>query len=399
MELLPVSRPLFCRIQSLLMSESLRQHFLLEDDVLFLNHGSFGACPKPVFQAYQDCQLRLERQPVRFFVKELWPAFQNARKVLGDYLGAPADCIVPVANATFGVNVIAHSMNLQSGDEILSNEHEYGACIRAWDKICRKTGAKIVTAVIPNPIESLEQLADAIWSQVTDRTKILFISHITSPSGIIFPAEELCRRAKAKGILTIVDGAHCAGQIPLNLSEFPADFYTGNCHKWLCAPKGSAFLHAKPEVKHLLEPLVVSWGGNNEMSSGDPFVDELQWQGTNDPAAFLAVPAAIEFQKAHNWDAVRSNCQEMVRWTKDELEKLSSVEPWYPTTPELQKQMAAVMLPQADHKALKTYLEEKYKIEIPVGSYKGTTSMRVSVQGYTTQKELETLIEAIQLFS
>lgn len=381
------------------MSESLRDLFLLDKEVVFLNHGSFGACPKPVFQEYQDWQLKLERQPVYFFVKELWPLLRNVREVLGSYIGAPADCLVPVFNATFGVNVVAHSLKFEPGDEILSNAHEYGACTRAWNKVCAKTGARYVVAPIPDPIESHEQLIEAIWSHISDKTKVLFISHITSPSGIVFPAEQLCRMAKERGIITVVDGAHCAGQIPLNLTEFPADFYTGNCHKWLCSPKGSAFLYAKPDMKSLLEPLVVSWGGANEMSSGDSFVDELQWQGTNDPAAFLSIPSAIQFQKDHDWDSIRSRCQEMVRWVKDELEKLPGVRPWYPTTPVMQKQMAAVVLPGADALKLKPYLYEQHRIEIPVWNFDGGAILRVSVQGYTTQAELETLIEAIRSFS
>lgn len=378
------------------MSGSLRSLFLLEDDTVFLNHGSFGACPVSVFEDYQKWQRQVEKQPVRFFVHELWPALDHARAVLGEFIGAPKECLVPTTNATYGVNVIAHSIKLSEGDEVLSNEHEYGACTRAWNKVCGKVGANYVMAPIPDYIESQEQIADAIWSQVTDRTKVLFISHITSPSGIIFPIEELGRRAKERGIITIVDGAHCAGQIPLNLAESSVDFYTGNCHKWLCAPKGSAFIYAKPDKKHLLEPLIVSWGAMSEGAVGDPFLDELQWQGTNDPASFLAVPSAIQFQKDHDWDTVRATCREKICWIKDELEKLPNIKPWYPTTTDLHQQMAAVFITNQDPKTVKNYLMNEHKIEIPVGAYKGVTTMRVSVQGYTTQDELELLLGAIQ---
>ncbi len=378
------------------MSGTLRDHFLLERDVVFLNHGSFGACPKPVFDAYQAWQLQLERQPVRFFVKELWPALEVTRRDVEAYLGAERNCIVPVMNATVGVNTIAQSLKLAPGDEILSNEHEYGACVRAWNKVCAHTGALIISAPIPDPIESLEQLADVIWSKVTDRTKVLFISHITSPSGIVFPAEELCRRARERGILTVVDGAHCAGQIPLDLKNFGADFYTGNCHKWLCAPKGAAFLYAAPDKKHLIEPLMVSWGGTNECASDDAFVNELQFQGTNDMSSFLAISDAIKFQAAHNWDAVRDECQKKIAWVKDELESLSNVRAWYPTNPDMQKQMAAVILKRKDGQTVKDYLEREYKIEIPVWSRGDDAVLRVSVQGYNTQEELELLVSAIK---
>ena len=378
------------------MSGTLRDHFLLECEVVFLNHGSFGACPKPVFEAYQAWQLKLERQPVRFFVKELWPALEVARRNVEQYVGAERDCIVPVMNATVGVNTIAQSLKLDPGDEILSNEHEYGACICAWNKVCAHTGAVIVSAPIPDPITSLEQIADAIWSKVSDRTKVLFISHITSPSGIVFPAEELCRRARARGILTVVDGAHCAGQIPLDLKSFGADFYTGNCHKWLCAPKGAAFLYAAPKKKHLLEPLMVSWGGTNECATNDVFINELQFQGTNDMSSFLAISDAIKFQADHKWDDVRMECQKKIAWVKDELESLPNVGAWYPTTNTMQKQMTAVILKGKDGPTVKEYLESEYKIEIPVWSRGDDSVLRVSVQGYNTQVELELLVSAIK---
>ena len=378
------------------MPGSLRDYFLLEPDVLFLNHGSFGACPKPVFEAYQAWQLQLERQPVRFFVKELFPALEVARRAVEAYVGAEKDTIVPVINATVGVNTIAQSLRFEPGDEILSNEHEYGACIRAWNKVCKHTGAVIVSAPIPDPIESQEQLTDAIWSHVSDQTKVLFISHITSPSGIVFPAEELCRRARERGILTVVDGAHCAGQIPLNLQDMGADFYTGNCHKWLCAPKGAAFLYSAPDKKHLIEPLMVSWGGTNEMSTDDAYINELQFQGTTDMSSFLAIPDAIKFQADHDWDSVRAECQRKVAWVKDELESLPNVRAWYPTTNTLQKQMAAVILQGKNGQTVKDYLEREYRIEIPVWSRGDDAVLRVSVQGYNTQAELETLVEAIR---
>ena len=378
------------------MSGTLRDQFLLEREVVFLNHGSFGACPKPVFEAHQAWQLQLERQPVRFFVKELWPALEKTRRDIEAYVGAERNCIVPVLNATVGVNTIAQSLKLEPGDEILSNEHEYGACIRAWNKVCRHSGAVIVSAPIPDPIESLEQIAEFIWSKVTDRTKVLYISHITSPSGIIFPAEELCRRARERAIMTVVDGAHCSGQIPLDLKNFGADFYTGNCHKWLCAPKGAAFLYAAPDKKHLIEPLMVSWGGTNECSSDDAFINELQYQGTTDMSAFLAISDAIKFQADNNWDAVREECQRKVAWVKDELESLPNVRAWYPTTNTLQKQMAAVILKGKGGGSVKDYLASQYKIEIPVWTRGDDAILRVSVQGYNTQEELELLVDAIK---
>ena len=196
--------------------------------------------------------------------------------------------------------------------------------------------------------------------------------------------------------MTVVDGAHCAGQIPLNMVELGADFYTGNCHKWLCAPKGAAFMYATPDKKHLIEPLMVSWGGTNECASDDAFVNELQFQGTNDVSGFLAVPAAIAFQKEHDWDSVRAECQKKIAWVKDALEELPSVRAWYPTTNTLQKQMTAVILKGKDGTKVKSYLESEYKIEIPVWTRGDNAVLRVSVQGYNTQEELELLVSAIK---
>jgi isopenicillin-N epimerase len=180
------------------------------------------------------------------------------------------------------------------------------------------------------------------------------------------------------------------------MQELGADFYTGNCHKWLCAPKGAAFLYAAPEKRNLIEPLMVSWGGTNECASDDKFVNELQFQGTNDMSSFLAISDAIQFQKDHNWDAVRAECQKKIAWVKDELEALPNVRAWYPTTDTLQKQMTAVILQGKDGPAVKSYLESEYKIEIPVWSRGNDAVLRVSVQGYNTQEELELLITAIK---
>ncbi|MGE5250447.1 MAG: aminotransferase class V-fold PLP-dependent enzyme, partial [Bacteroidota bacterium] len=272
---------------------SLRKQFLLDPSITFLNHGSFGATPRPVFRAYQRWQRELERQPVEFLGRRFDGLMQEARAALGCYLGTQPQNVVWAQNVTVALNVVARSLELGPGDEVLSTDHEYGALNRTWSFLSKARGFAYINQPIPVPLETPEQFVEAFWKGVTPRTRILFLSHITSPTAIIFPVQQVIRRARQAGILTIIDGAHAPGQIPLALDQLGADFYGGNLHKWLCAPKGAGFLYARPEVQHLLKPLVVSWGYESEKPSGSTFIDHYEWWGTRDPAAFLSVPAAI----------------------------------------------------------------------------------------------------------
>ena len=235
---------------------NLKRHFLLDPTVTFLNHGSFGATPKPVFAAYQDWQRRLERQPVLFLGREIDGLLRQSRQALGEYLDAAADDLVYIPNATHGVNIVARSLALQPGDEILTTDHEYGACDYTWEFVCKKTGATYIHQPIPLPVQSEDEIIEQFWQGVTLRTKVIYLSHITSPTALRLPVEQICQRARQAGIWTLVDGAHAPGQIPLDLKAVGADFYTGNCHKWLLSPKGAAFLYARREAQPLIEPLI-----------------------------------------------------------------------------------------------------------------------------------------------
>ena len=230
------------------MTLPFRDEFLLDPDVVFLNHGSFGATPRPVFETYQDWQRRLEWQPVQFLGTDIAAYLAEARRALGRYLNVAADDLVYVPNATFGVNVVARSLRLEPGDEVLATDHEYGACENAWLFMGRERGFRYVRQPIPLPLSSAADVMEQFWAGVTPRTKVIFLSHITSPTAMRLPVEAICERARAAGILTVIDGAHAPGQIPLDLTTVGADFYAGNCHKWLCAPKGAGFLFARPEV-------------------------------------------------------------------------------------------------------------------------------------------------------
>jgi isopenicillin-N epimerase len=376
----------------------MRDLFLLDPDVVFLNHGSFGACPRPVFEEYHHWQRELERQPVEFLGRRFNNLMREARSVLGEFVGAEADDLVYVTNATVGLNIIARSLDLRPGDEVLSTDHEYGALDRTWRFICAKCGAKYVRQPVSVPINSAEEVIETVWSGVTDRTRVLFISHITSPTAITFPIKPLIDRARERGTrcVTIIDGAHTVGQIDLNLRELGADFYASNCHKWLLSPKGSAFLYARREMQHLVEPLVVSWGWEAEKPGSSKFVDEQEWTGTRDIAAFLSVPAAIQFQRDRDWPLVRRECHELVRYARRQVGDLFGLPPLAPDDEQWFAQMSALPLPPYDPDTLKRRLYDEYHIEIPVIRWNDRCFVRISIQGYNTQADVDHLVMALR---
>ncbi|MGW8251912.1 MAG: aminotransferase class V-fold PLP-dependent enzyme [Anaerolineales bacterium] len=378
---------------------NLKDLFLLDPSVTFLNHGSFGACPRPVFEVYQEWQRRLERQPVQFLDRDFAAHMLAARHSLGCSLNAPDEDLVFIGNATYGVNVVARSLNLQPGDEILSTDHEYGAVDRTWQFLCQKVGAIYKRIALELPIAPAHELVQQIWAGVTERTRLIALSHITSPTAQVLPVEVICARARQAGILTLVDGAHAPGQLPLDLQSIGADFYSGNCHKWMLAPKGSAFLYARPESQGILEPLVVSWGWRAEASftSGSQFIDYLQWRGTHDPSACLAVPTAIRFMHEHDWDRVRDECRLLLSRALQRVRQLTGMPDVY--TPErlAYHQMAIAELPlQSDLMAFKSRLYEQYRVEVPCIEWGGRHFIRISVQAYNSLEDIEALTQALE---
>lgn len=371
---------------------TLRSQFLLDPDVTFLNHGSFGACPIPVFEQYQYWQRELERQPVAFFQRRADALLDEARVAIGNYLNASPDDLVFVPNATIGINTVARSLDLKAGDEILTTNHEYGAMDYTWAFICGKNGAKYIRHPIPLPVSSHTEFVDSLWSAVTPRTKVIFMSHITSPTALIFPVGEICRRARQAGILTVVDGAHVPGQLSLDLTALDVDFYSGNFHKWLCAPKGAAFLYARREHHATVNPLVISWG----WTDGASFVKQNTWQGTRDLAAFISVPAAIQFQHDHNWDTVRLQCHELASAARSRIAELSGREPISPDSTEWFAQMVTIPLPPCDTEALKERLYVEHRVEVPMMVWNDKPYIRVSFQGYNTIDDLERLVAGLR---
>ena len=378
-------------------SESLRPLFLLDPEIAFLNHGSFGACPIPVFDTYQRWQCDLERQPVAFLGRQIDELLAKTRASLGAYLGCGADSLVEITNSTSGVNLIIRSLDLEEGDEILTTNHEYGACTMAWEWLLDKMGARLVRHNIPLPVTSREELVESLWSQVTEHTKAIFMSHITSPTALTLPVDLVCQRAREAGILTIIDGSHAPGQIPLDMTALGVDVYTGNFHKWLCAPKGSGFLYVRPEEQGWVESLIISWGwGRHGVLEPSTFVQRNEWQGTRDPSAFLSVPAAIEFQAQHDWPSVRARCHEYARETRERIADFSGLEPIHPDSPEWYSQMVACPIRTDDPLELKRRMYDEFKVEAPISSWGGLNMIRVSYQGYNDHDDLERLMVAVE---
>ncbi len=384
------------------MSSNLARHFLLRDDVVFLNHGSFGACPRPVFETYQAWQLELERQPVAFLGRDLSERTRVPRVALSAFLGTTPENIVGLVNATEGLNIVAQSLDLKEGDEILTTDHEYSALEKTWAYVARRTGAKIVTVKVPMPFVSEEAFTETILAAITDRTRVLFLSHITSATALVFPIERPIAEARKRGIWTVIDGAHAPGHIPLNLDAMGVDFYSGNCHKWLMTPKGSAFLYVRPELQGMINPLVISHGWTADSKLPDakgafgnsPFIDELEMQGTRDPAAWLTVPAAIEFRKQHDWTSVAADCRVLAQDTARRLQALTGLAPL--STPEFcAPQMVSMPIPDTDTLELSKALMARYSIEIPVFKWQDHSIVRVSVQGYNSKAQMDILIEAL----
>ena len=372
------------------MTNALRAQFMLDPEVVFLNHGAFGACPRVVFERYQAWQAELERQPVEFLGRRVEGLLAEARAGFAAYVGAEADDLVFVQNTTAGVNVAARALDLQPGDEVLATDLEYGAMNYMWERLCAQAGARYVRVPVRLPTAGAEEIAGAVWANAGPRTRAVFVSHLTSATALVLPAAELCRRAREAGVVSIVDGAHVPGQLPLDLAAFGADVYVGNCHKWLCAPKGSAFLWVRPELQESVEALAIGWG----FGEGSTFLTRNEQQGTRDPAAFLAVPEAIRWQAEHDWDEVRERCRGLARDARGRLAELTGLEPLAP--PELLAQMVSAPLPAGlDAEALKSRLYDEFRIEVPVLVRGDERFLRASFQGYNDEDDLDALVVAL----
>ncbi len=350
----------------------MKELFLLDPDVTYLNHGSFGACPRRVFERYQEWQRELEREPVDFLARErrFGGLLESARLELAAYLGADATNLAFTPNASVGLNAAARSLSLEPGDEVLVGDREYGGMLRLWSFVAERTGA-LVRAV---PFEELVP---------GPKTRAIFCSHVEWTSGQVNDIAAVCEPARDAGVITIVDGAHAPGQIALDLESCGADVYAGNCHKWLCAPKGAGFLYARPAVQPMIEPLVVSW----DWEDGSGFAEQNRWQGTRDPSAHLTVPAAIDFQAQHDWPSVRDRCHALLERARDLL-------PLEPLTEDF-VQMLGFAFDGPDPAGLTKGLFDEHRVEVPVFETAGGWVLRVSAQAYNDDADIDALVEAL----
>ncbi len=374
---------------------NLETEFLLNPDINFLNFGSFGACPKPIFENYQYWQRQLEFQPVEFLNDIAEVKLAESRAALGNFIGCDKNDLVFVPNPSYAVNLVVKSLNLKKGDEVLSSNLEYGACDKTWKFYAKKNGFNYINQPIQLPIVSKEQLIDDFFKGLTPNTKVIFLCAITSMTALIFPYKEICKIAKEKGILTFLDGAHLPGHLPLDLKEISCDFFTGACHKWMMTPKGSSFLFAHKNVQPLLEPLVVSWGYDATETCGSLFIDYHQWQGTRDVSAFLTIPTAINFIEKFEWEKVSQACRQLVLEFAPQFCDLFNTKAISPLTSEFIGQMFSIPIVTTKPLELKNYLLTKYKIEIPVMVHSTHTYLRYSINGFNNRENLIDLFKAL----
>ncbi|MEG4969707.1 aminotransferase class V-fold PLP-dependent enzyme [Microcoleus sp. B6-A1] len=384
----------------------INQYWLLDRNITFLNHGSFGACPIPVLEAQTIFREQLEREPLRFLLREFEPLLDNARNQLAAFIGAADEDLAFVPNATTGVNAVLRSLCFSPGDELLTTNQEYNACRNTLNFVAERTGAKVIVAEVPFPIESSDQIIEAIIKCVSPQTKLALLDHVVSQTGLIFPIKQLVGELANRGVDVLVDGAHAPGMVALNLDEIGAAYYTGNCHKWLCAPKGAGFLYVRRDKQDAIRPTTISHGANSPRADKSRFQLEFDWMGTVDPSPYLCVPVAIDFMGSllsGGWPELRAKNHALALAGRKILaDKLDLP---LPCPDEMVGSMAVVPLAdsQSDVVAqggippLQEALWETFKIEVPVIPWPDASKqlVRISAQLYNTLPQYQYLAKAL----
>mgnify|MGYP002620588566 CR=1 FL=1 len=385
-----------------------RELWPLDPEIDFLNHGSFGSCPIKILDEQTELRMLLEREPIRFLDNELERRMDDARSVLAEFLGGRAEDLVFVPNATAGVNAVVRSLEFGPGDELLTTDHEYNACANVLRFVAERTGAKVVTAHIPLPIRDPGEVTQRILDCVTPRTRLALVDHVTSPTGLIFPIEAIVRALNERGVDTLVDGAHSPGLTPIDLDGLGAAYYTGNCHKWICAPKGAAFLHVRSDKQHLIRPHIISHGHNTPRTDRSKFLIEFGWTGTGDPSAMLCVPGALRFMKGlleGGWPAVMGANRALALRAREIVGAALGVEPIAPES--MIGPMASFVLPDHDGEPvmppirfdpLKIALEREHRIQIPIFPWPQHPKrmIRLSAQLYNDIGQYDRLAAALR---
>ncbi len=366
------------------------EFWALTEDVRFLNHGSFGACPRAVLARQAELREQLEAEPVRFMTRELEGLHDQARRVLARFVGAKAEDLVAVANATTAVNAVVRSLRFEPGDELLTTSHGYNACANVLRAVAQATGATVVVAPVPLPLQDPAQVTEAVMRAVTPRTRLALVDHVTSPTALIFPVRELVAALEARGVMVLVDGAHAPGMVPLALDALGASFFTGNLHKWVCAPKGAAFLQVRADRQALIRPAVISHGANSPRTDRSRFQLEFDWVGTTDPTPFLCVPKALEVLAP--WPELMAQNHTEALEARAVLEHALGSPSLAP--PSMIGAMAAVQL-GGDQRALQDWLFTEHHIEVPIISFEGRWLVRFSSQRHVRPGDLEALVAAL----
>ncbi len=378
-----------------------RAAMLLDPTVANLNTGSFGPLPRVVFERVTQLRQRLAEEPMDFLLRGLPSLLWEARTRLAQFIGCDPRRLVFTANVTTAINLVASSLRLAAPGEILLTDHEYGAMVWCWERMAQRLGLSIRTFPLPVVPDDPGQIVEAARAAMTERTRLLFFSHVLSPTGMVLSAKELCAEARKRGILSVVDGAHAPAFVPINLNEIDADFYGANCHKWLLAPTGSGFLHIGRGNEDRLEPLQVSWGYRKEQRPLDeadlcgstPRLRFLEFEGTRDVCPWLAVPSAIDFQAGIGWEAIRERIAQLVAHVRS---KFSWLSPATPTHPAMHGAMTAFRLPAGvDAQELRRRLWEEHRIEAPIIERPDGLLIRVSTHFYNTEAEIDRLAEAL----
>ena len=386
----------------------MKHHWTLDPDITFLNHGSFGATPRVVLEKQNEYRAQMEREPVRFFVRELEPMLDAARSELASFLNADFEGLAFVQNATSGVNAVLRSLDLDKFDELLVTNHEYNACRNIIDYVATVNGTKVVVADIPFPIASPDVVLERVLEKVTERTRLVLIDHVTSQTALIFPIKQLIDALREKGIDVLVDGAHAPGFLPLNLRDLGAAYYTGNLHKWVCAPKGAAFLYVRENRRAGVRPAMISHGANSPRRDRSRYLIEFDWTGTFDPSAWLCVPDALRFMASllpGGWPSIVHRNQELALRARDHLCEALQIAP--PAPDSMLGSMAAMPLPDGTASEapslygdpLQDRLLYEHNIEVPIVPWPHPPKriLRVSAQVYNVFEDYEKLSAALLL--
>lgn len=377
-------------------------HWKLDQNITFLNHGAFGATPSAILEKQQELRARMESEPVRFMIRELEPLWDQAREATAQFLGTSSHNLVFIRNSTMGVNTILHSLDLKEDDEVLTTNHVYGACLNTLNYYAARKGFRIKAATVPFPVQDEDQIVSSIKNEISDKTKLLLIDHITSATGTIFPLEKIIPLFKEKGIEVLVDGAHAPGMIDLQLDRLGADYYVGNCHKWICAPKGSAIMYVHPDKQHKITPLQIS----HHYDLSEEWVKPFFWSGTDDPSPGLCVPAAINYMNGMygSWELLRNHNRLLTLEAKKLIETALKAPPCVPDS--LIGSIANIHLGKATAPPysfnyihpLQEKLYTKYKIEVPIITFPKHDPqlwVRIAVQAYNHISQYEYMAEAL----